>query len=97
VLKCLIIASAYCSARLIGGGKIVTGNYYNFNDLIKNTGPLLNPGIALGQMIVSGELTWFLQYVVTPFGGSILSMVFFDYVYLPFQEITTEVEKVEKE
>ena len=48
VINCMIISSAYCSSRLMSGGRLVTANNYDYDKLFKNTGPLLNPAIAFG-------------------------------------------------
>ena len=60
VINCLIISSSYVSARLIAGGQLITGTFFNDGkSLFKKTGPLLNPAIAFGMMIEGGWRFWF--------------------------------------
>jgi glycerol uptake facilitator-like aquaporin len=66
VINCFIIASSYVAARLMSGGTLVTGlniSLYepekpcvDLNIQVMNyrlTGPLLNPALAFGQMMIS--------------------------------------------
>ena len=61
VINCFMIASAYVASRLVGGGPMVSeikipyreeidenGNIYVIPEMIRKTGPLLNPALALG-------------------------------------------------
>lgn len=61
VINCFMIASAYVASRLLGGGPMVSeikvpfrqeldenGNIFVIPELIKKTGPLLNPALAFG-------------------------------------------------
>jgi len=47
-----------------------------------NTGPLLNPGIALGQMIAAFNFTYLYAYVGPPICGAILAGCFYEYVFV---------------
>jgi hypothetical protein len=49
-------------------------------------GPLLNPALAFGQMVVSIQFTHFLQYLIAPFIGSALALVFYEFVFVKSQE-----------
>ena len=61
VINCFMIASAYVASRLVGGGPMVSeikipyreeldkdGNIYVIPEMIRQTGPLLNPALSLG-------------------------------------------------
>jgi len=47
-----------------------------------NTGPLLNPGIALGQMIAAFNFTYIYAYVGPPIAGAIIAGIFYEYVFV---------------
>ena len=62
VINCFMIASSYVASRLLGGGPMVSeitipyreeldenGNIYVIPEMIRKTGPLLNPALAFGQ------------------------------------------------
>ena len=50
------------------------------------TGPLLNPALALGQMLISMQFTHILQYLLAPFIGSAIALVFYEFVFVKSQE-----------
>lgn len=83
VINCLIISSAYVSSRLMSGGKLVTRLMTVPN---KYCGPLLNPALALGQMIISFDFKYIWIYFLMPFGGAALALVFYEYVFVRSQE-----------
>jgi len=56
-------------------------------------GPLLNPALGLGQMLISWQFTNILQYLVAPFGGSALALVFYEFVFVKSQEYLEEGEE----
>lgn len=97
VVNCFIVASSYCSARLMAGGTLVTGielagfNTYNY------VGPLLNPALAFGQCLLSWTFRYTLQYIVAPFAGSALALVFYEFVFVRSQEYMADDEEEEEE
>ena len=54
--------------------------------LVKYTGPLLNPALAFGQMFLSFEFGFFIQYLLVPFGGAALALVFYELIFVRSQE-----------
>jgi len=92
VINCFIMASSYVSARLMGGGNFVTvvdtGNQYmKYNYL----GPLLNPALALGQMIFAWwQFKYIYIYFLMPFCGSAAALVFYEFVFVRSQEYLNE-------
>jgi|APSaa5957512535_1039671.scaffolds.fasta_scaffold375140_1 hypothetical protein len=59
-----------------------TVSFYKY----KLTGPLLNPALAVGQMILSFQFSHVLQYAISPFLGSALALVFYEFVFVKSQE-----------
>ena len=49
-------------------------------------GPLLNPAIAFGEMIWTLNFSYIIQYFLMPFVGSVLALVFYEYVFVKSQE-----------
>ena len=98
VINCFIIAAAYCAARLMSGGTLVTGlnvSNYEIDPTTKEencevithiyyrlTGPLLNPALAFGQMVISLQFNHILQYLAAPFAGSAISLIFYEFVFV---------------
>jgi len=56
------------------------------------TGPLLNPALAFGQMIISMQFSHVLQYLAAPFGGSALALIFYEFVFVKSQEYLADGE-----
>lgn len=52
----------------------------------KKVGPLLNPALALGQMLFSFDFTYFAQYLICPIIGGALSLVFYEFIFVKSQE-----------
>ena len=52
----------------------------------KKVGPLLNPALALGQMLFSFDFTYFAQYLISPIIGGALSLVFYEFIFVKSQE-----------
>ena len=98
VVNCFIIGAAYVASRLMAGGPMVTVLYsglaFNADGVVIDTsmleeravGPLLNPALAFGQMLLSFDFDFILQYVVAPFAGSALALVFYEFVFVKSQE-----------
>lgn len=63
-------------------------NLYAFH--FKNTGPLLNPGIGLGQQIAALNFSFVYAYCFAPIGGAICAVCFYEYVYVKSQEFLNE-------
>lgn len=61
-----------------------------------NTGPLLNPGIALGQMIAAFNITYIYAYVAAPILGCIVAGIFYEFVFIKSQEYL-HVEETDSE
>jgi glycerol uptake facilitator-like aquaporin len=55
---------------------------YNF----KTTGPLLNPALYIGQALRSFDFSSILSYCLCPFIGGVLSLVFYEFVFVKSQE-----------
>ena len=86
-INCFIIASSYVAARAMFYGQATT---------VTTLGAVLNPAIALGIMLGAtfngvnvgaggAIMIWFI-YPLMPIAGSILSIVFFEFVYKKTQE-----------
>ena len=69
-MNCLVIASSYVGATMLGGGAAVTIGE-----------PLLNPFIALGLCLWSGKWNH-PQYILFPWIGSIFSLVFYELIFV---------------
>jgi hypothetical protein len=52
----------------------------------RRIGPLLNPAIALGNMIWSAKFDYLLIYPLMPFLGSVAALVFYEYIFVKSQE-----------
>ena len=94
VINCLIISSAYVSARLMSGGKLVTRLMTTPSKLC---GPLLNPALALGQMIISFDFKYIWIYFLMPFGGAALALIFYEYVFVRSQEYLADDSEEEND
>ena len=69
-LNCLVIASSYVGATMLAGGAAVTPGM-----------PILNPFIAFGLCLWTGN--WGNpQYIFAPLAGSILSLVFYELIFV---------------
>jgi len=81
-INCFIIAAAYTSSRSIVNGVSFSVSTY---------GACLNPAIAVGVTLNSlitwpgDSLKWFWIYWLLPFAGSILSIIFYRFVYMKTQ------------
>ena len=51
------------------------------------TGPMLNPAFAFGQMLIYFDFTYILEYVIAPFGGAALALIFYEFIFVKTQEI----------
>ena len=49
-------------------------------------GPLLNPALALGQIVFSWTWTFWYIYPIIPFAGSAAALVFYEFVFVKSQE-----------
>jgi len=102
------MSSAYTAARLMSGGGLIT-NLLSVNevnttiDKVKYTeysfekryvGPLLNPALGFGQALASLKFDNFHIYLVMPFVGSALALIFYEYVYVKSQEYLNEDDDV---
>jgi lipopolysaccharide export LptBFGC system permease protein LptF len=102
------MSSAYTAARLMSGGSLIT-NLLTVNEqsetINKETtlefsfekrylGPLLNPALGFGQALISLKFDNFLYYLVMPFVGSALALIFYEYVYVRSQEYLNEDDDV---
>jgi len=86
-LNCFIIASGYVSARAMFFGSLSNGALGEITKQISSFGACLNPAIALGIMLSSvWEGGWSAirdawLYPTMPFAGSVLALIFFEFVY----------------
>lgn len=86
-INCFIIASAYIAARAMCGAKRNT-----------SSGACLNPAVAIGtsftQLFSQGGpgFKWVWLYGGLPFAGSILAVIFFEFVFKKTQEVLNEDE-----
>ena len=94
-INCFIIASSYVAARsIVNGVKL---------DLISSYGACLNPAVAVGISLNSvinnpgSTFSWFWIYWFMPFVGSILSIVFYRFVYMKTQLMIMSDQKEEAE
>lgn len=94
-INCFIIASSYVAARAIFFGAGV--------GTITTYGACMNPAMALGICFASifGEFAkdafkWFWLYTFFPFIGSILALIFYEFVYKKTQEMLNHDEEVDQ-
>lgn len=52
----------------------------------KTTGPLLNPALYIGQALRSFDFSSIISYLGCPFIGGVLSLVFYEFVFVKSQE-----------
>jgi len=65
-------------------------NYEAMKNLshIIGSGPLLNPAVAFGIIIFEGNMSLStIQYILCPFAGSIMALIFYEQIYLKTQEL----------
>jgi glycerol uptake facilitator-like aquaporin len=92
VINCFIVAGAYVASRLFAGGRMITGVYQpdgasEFTNAYKAmTGPLLNPGLAFGQMMLSFDFSYIYIYLLMPFLGTVIALVFYEFVFVKTQD-----------
>ena len=77
-MNALVIASSYIAAQMLAGGLCVTQNQ-----------PLLNPFIALGYCIFSGNWAY-TNYLIFPWIGAIAALVFFELIFVRTLEYLEE-------
>ena len=52
------------------------------------SGPLLNPAIAFGMLLFHFNFSLStLQYLLCPFAGSVLALIFYEHIYVKTQEL----------
>ena len=79
----------------MAGGCLVTGRRKHKLVYI-GSGPLLNPALAFGQAISTFDLSnW--QYLVMPFVGSALALVFYEFIFVKSQEYLNGTEEDESD
>lgn len=96
VIITFCLSSSYIGARLMAGGSLITGvknPEYGYNP----TGPLLNPGLAFGQMLVAWEFEYWLIYLAGPIIAAVLSCVFYEYIFLRSIEYLNEMADVSED
>lgn len=64
----------------------ITGYTDEGYPIINYVGPLLNPALAIGQIVFSWTWTWWYIYPVMPFVGSAAALVFYEFVFVKSQE-----------
>jgi hypothetical protein len=78
---------------------IAAGTIENFDDQMKCvllfmsaslSGPLLNPAIAFGQMLLAFNFSYIIEYVLCPLGGAAIALVFYELVFVKTQEYLAE-------
>lgn len=82
VKNSLIIASSFIAAQMMGGGQFVT----------YRTGPCLNPAVAFGMAVFSANFN-FPQYLLCPFLGALLALIFYEFVFVKTQEYLADDEE----
>ena len=82
-INCFIIACSYVASRsIVNGAKL---------NIISTYGACLNPAVAIGISLNSvinwpgDTFAWFWIYWLLPFVGSILSIIFYRFVYMKTQ------------
>lgn len=96
VINCFIMAASYVAARLFAGGQLVTALYKEgpgiyrlipkengggYAEHVVKLGPLLNPALAFGQMMLSLQFEN-VQYVLMPLAGAAGALVFYEFVFV---------------
>lgn len=83
-INCFIMSASYCASRSIVNGESILGG-------ISTYGACLNPAIAFGITMCTiindagNTMKWFWIYWLMPFVGSILSIIFYRFVYMKTQ------------
>ena len=87
VINCFIVSGSYIASRLFAGGRNVTGLYslepITYKEL---TGPLLNPALAFGQELLSLDFEYFYVYMLVPFVGTVLAVIFYEFIFVKTQD-----------
>ena len=79
-IQCFIIAASYVGARSLCAANHIT-----------SSGAVLNPAIGFGADILSLEgWKWIWIYAVVPFGGSVLAILFHEFVFKKTQEVLND-------
>jgi len=61
-----------------------------------NTGPLLNPALALGQNLMDMNFHFDMWiYTLMPLGGSALALIFYEFVFVRSQEYLADEDSEE--
>ena len=81
VKNSLVLASSYIAAQMMAGGQFIT----------YRTGPCLNPAVALGLAIWGGDFNY-PQYIIVPFLGAVLALIFYEFVFVKTQEYLADDE-----
>ena len=58
-------------------------SFANYKDM---TGPLLNPALAFGQMVLSAEFSYIYIYMLMPFVGTVIALIFYEFVFVKTQD-----------
>jgi hypothetical protein len=58
-------------------------SFANYKDM---TGPLLNPALAFGQMVLSAEFSFIYIYMLMPFVGTVIALIFYEFVFVKTQD-----------
>lgn len=93
VVTTFCLSASYIGSRLMAGGSLITGFRYPTTTKIYylTSGPLLNPALAFGQMLVHWEFSHWLVYLVGPLGASGLALVFYEFVFLRSIEYLNDI------
>ena len=80
----------------MAGGTLICG-ILNPKTGYNLTGPLLNPGLAFGQMFVAWNFEYWLIYLAGPIIASVLSCVFYEYIFVRSIEYLNDMTDVHSE
>ena len=73
-----------CIIAHLNGYKEISEDSYR--PITNHIGPLLNPALAFGQIFFSWTWSWWHIYPCMPFIGSIIALVFYEFVFVKSQE-----------
>ena len=97
-INAMIISANYIGARLMSGGRLVTGipqstetesipeDNGEFDNIkvtfYRQTGSLLNPGVGIGFQIVSLDFSHVIAYTLMPLLGAVAALFFHEVIFM---------------
>jgi TRAP-type C4-dicarboxylate transport system permease small subunit len=101
-IQCFIIAASYIGARSMVVGSFTPSDVDDLpTTMLTASGPCLNPAIALASILINlissnaTPLANIWLYCGIPFGGAIVAILFYEFVFKKTQEVLEESQTEE--